>query len=368
MGARVVLFGATGYTGRLTAERLVARGVKPVLAGRDPERLKRLAEHLGEDLETVHADVFRQNSVFSLVEEGDVLVSLVGPFVRYGEVAVRAAIAAGATYLDSTGEGVFIRRVFDEFDAPAEKSGAKLVTAMGYDFAPGSLAGALALKEAGQDAVRVDIGYYSVGNRGPGIGSEGTNVSSVGIMLDPSFAFRGGRVVEVRPAERVRAFEVDGREQPAFSIGGSEHFGLPAAFPQLLEVNVYLGWFGPLSRAVQAGSLATSVVTKLPGARSALQFAGERLVSFVPSRTEDSPRDSVSMIAAVAHASDGTPLAEVHLRGTDAYEFTAGMLAWGAARAASAGVSGTGALGPVEAFGLAELERGCAEAGISRAA
>ncbi len=145
---RIVVFGATGYTGRLVAERLVAQGARPVLAGRDDERLSELSSSLG-GLEIAHADAMRQNSVFDLVESGDVLVSTVGPFVKWGLPAVRAAIAAGATYLDSTGEPPFIRRVFEELGAPARRSGAALLPAMGYDFAPGSYAGALALEDAG---------------------------------------------------------------------------------------------------------------------------------------------------------------------------------------------------------------------------
>src|SRR4051794_32316653 len=154
---RIVLFGATGYTGRLVAERLVALGERPVLAGRDSDRLKRLSERLGTDLETVKADVLRQNNVFALVDEDDGLVSTVGPFAKYGEPAVRAAIAAPATYIDSTGEPTWIRRVFEEFDKPGHRHGAALLPAMGYDYVPGQLAGALALEEAGDAAVRVDV-------------------------------------------------------------------------------------------------------------------------------------------------------------------------------------------------------------------
>src|SRR4051794_41117699 len=113
MAARIVLFGATGYTGRLIAERLVAQGARPVLAGRSRERLEALATRLG-GLEVAHADALRRNSVFALVSTGDVLVSTVGPFAKWGDTAVRAAIAARCTYLDTTGEPVFIRRVFEE--------------------------------------------------------------------------------------------------------------------------------------------------------------------------------------------------------------------------------------------------------------
>src|SRR5829696_7497213 len=255
MARRIVVFGATGYTGRLVAERLAAHGERPVLAGRSQERLDELSGRLG-GLETVRADAMRSNSVFSMVERDDVLISTVGPFAKWGDPAVRAAIAAGATYMDSTGEPAFIRRVFGELGAPAARNGAALLTAMGYDFVPGALAGALALREAGERAVRVDVGYWSLGMS---VASAGTRESLVGATLDDGHAFRDGRIRLVRPAERVRSFRVKGSDRAAISVGGAEHFGLPAAFPQLREVNVYLGWFGPLARPLQATTLAGSV-------------------------------------------------------------------------------------------------------------
>ena len=116
MTSKIVVFGATGYTGEQTARELVARGARPVLAGRSAERLEALAADLG-GLPTQVADVNRPESVAELVEAGDVLVSTVGPFTRWGAPAVQAAIARGAWYLDSTGEPPFIRRVFEDVRA-----------------------------------------------------------------------------------------------------------------------------------------------------------------------------------------------------------------------------------------------------------
>src|SRR3954451_20962507 len=247
---RIVLFGATGYTGRLTAEALVARGAKPVLAARSADWLAALADELGGGLDTAVADVSEPRTVGALMAPGDVMVSTVGPFARWGGPAIEAAIRVGADYLDSTGESSFIRRVFERYGDLAKRSGSGLVTAFGYDWVPGNLAAGLALREAGEAAERVAIGYYTTGF-GTGSVSGGTRASAAGAMLDPGFAYRDGRLQTERAAKRVASFDVEGRGLQAVSAGSSEHFALPHSYPHLREVDVYLGWFGPASRPVQ---------------------------------------------------------------------------------------------------------------------
>src|SRR5258708_38078320 len=122
MASRIVVFGATGYTGRLVSAALVARGAKPVLAGRNAPALAVLATELG-GLETAVADVSSPETVRALVARGDVLVSTVGPFVRWGDPAVQAAIDAGASYIDSTGAAGFIRAAFRRYGPRAGAAG-----------------------------------------------------------------------------------------------------------------------------------------------------------------------------------------------------------------------------------------------------
>jgi short subunit dehydrogenase-like uncharacterized protein len=364
--ARIVLFGATGYTGRLTAEALVARGERPLLAARSQARLEEQAAALG-GLEYALADVARPESVRALVERGDVLVSTVGPFVRWGEPAVQAAVAGAAHYLDSTGEGSFIRAVFERHGRGAEAAGCGLVTAFGYDWVPGNLAGALALRDAGEEAVRLDIGSFMTGSTSGGM-SGGTRASAAGMMLEPAYSWRAGRLVTERGAARSRSFDVRGHARPAISVGSSEHFALPRLAPGLRDVHVYLGWFGPLSRPMQAISLGTSLATRVPGAKAGLEAIVSRTVKGSTGGPDAATRaGSGSHIVAIASGAQGSPLAEVHLEGPNAYTFTGDILAWGAATAATGGLQGTGALGPVNGFGLEALEAGCAEAGLKRA-
>jgi short subunit dehydrogenase-like uncharacterized protein len=381
MAGRIVLYGATGYVGGLTARAMVASGARPVLAGRDRGRLNALAAQLartgdGTELETAVADIERPAPLRQLLGAGDVLVSTAGPFVRVGRSAVAAAVDAGAIYLDSSGEPPFIRQVFEEFGPRAERTGAVLLTAFGYDYLPGNLAGALALEAAGPAAARVQVGYFVRGNIRKGT-SAGTRASVAGVLLEPGYAFRGGHLVGERTAARVRSFELDGKRRPAFSIGSSEQFALPRLRPgaaagaggivgqaPLAEVSVYLGWFGAATRLVHLAAALATPLGRLPGVRRALEQQARRIQA---SRAGPGTQTAIrSDVVAVAGDAGGTKLAVAHLTGGDPYSFTAPMLAWAAGRAAAQGVRPAGALGPVEAFGLGGLERACAEAGFSR--
>lgn len=367
MAGRIVVFGATGYTGRLTAEALVRRGARPVLAARNAARLAELAGDLGGKLDVAVADVSRPETVGALVGEGDVLVATVGPFVKWGGPAAEAAVAAGAHYIDSTGEPPYIRQVFERYGPRAAGARSAMLTAFGYDWVPGNLAGGLALRDAGPGAVRVDTGYFLTGSAGAGGMSGGTRASLAGVVAEPSFAWRDGALRSERGAARVRSFRLRGKDRPAVAVGSSEHFALPRVHPGLREVNSYLGWFGPLSRPMQAVSLAGSVAFRVPGARGAYGAITDRFVKGSTGGPDAAERArSGSHVVGAAYDSAGRQLAEVHLSGVDGYSFTAEILAWGAERAAAGELRGSGALGPVEAFGLDELEAGCAAAGITR--
>ena len=359
----IVLFGATGYTGEHTARALVARGLRPVLAARSAAKLERLAAELG-GLDTQVADVARPDSVRALVGPEDVLVSTVGPFTRWGEPAVQAAVAAGAGYVDSTGEPAFIRRVHDHHGPQAERTGARLLAAFGYDWVPGHVAGALAVQEAGTQATAVEVGYF-----GGGSTSGGTQASVAQAVLQPSFAFRGGRLRAEPTGLRVGRFTLPGdKQRTAISVGGTEHLGLPAAFPQLQDVDVLLGQAGPHVRAMPVLARASGLALSVPGARRGFSaLVGRRVTGSSGGPGLAARQASSSTVVGRAVAADGRELGQVVLRGVDPYTFTFEVLAWAAARLAAGDVDGRGALTPLGAFSLEVLQDAVAGAGLARA-
>ena len=367
MAARIVLLGATGHTGGRTAEALAARGARPVLAGRDAGRLETLAARLGGaagPLDTARADVTDPASVRGLVGRGDVLVTTVGPFLRLGEPAVVAAADAGAVYLDSTGEPPFLRRVFAEFGTRAERSGGALLTAFGHDYVPGTLAGALALAEAGERAHRVDVGYSLDGGRGQGF-SRGTLVSLLGVLLEPGHAWDDGRLVAEPAGARAWRFDVAGRSRRGLSVGGSEHLTLPGLAPTLREVGVYLDWFGPATEVAHRLAPATPWLARIPGAATGMARIADRVGRRFAEAPTTQGETRTHVVAEVRDAA-GHRASRVRLAGPDPYAMTADLLAEAAVRAAAGAVAGEGALGPVQAFGLAGLTEVAATAGLVR--
>jgi short subunit dehydrogenase-like uncharacterized protein len=344
--SRIVLFGATGFTGRLTAAALVDAGRRPVLAGRDAGRLEAAARGLG-GLPTQVAHAGEPASVAALLQPGDVLISTVGPFARHGDAAVRAALHTRAHYVDSSGEAGFVRDLFERTDPAARAAGSTLLPAFGYDWVPGNLAGAMALADAGAAASRVHVGYFTTGPFQP---SSGTRATALASGLSAHHRFVDGRLRSERPLARRRVFRFEGRELPALSMGGSEQIGLPRLAPNLREVGVYLGWFGRLGRARAVVELVAGLGRP---ARSGPD-AGRRA-------------RSGSLVLATAEDDTGRELATVALRGPDPYDLTARLLTWAAGELLDRGATGPGVLAPVEAFGLQRLSAAAATLGITRA-
>ncbi|MBB2899298.1 short subunit dehydrogenase-like uncharacterized protein [Kineococcus radiotolerans] len=185
----IVLFGASGFVGRLTAAHLAAHapaGTRIVLAGRSRERLAAVARGLGPvaaDWPLVVADASDEESLRTLAESTRVVVSTVGPYLRHGLPLVQACARAGTHYADLTGEVLFVRASIDTADEAARASGARIVHSCGFDSVPSDLAVLLAHEWAqAQDAGPLASATLEVlSARG---GFSGGTVDSLRLQLD----------------------------------------------------------------------------------------------------------------------------------------------------------------------------------------
>ncbi|MBM3667605.1 MAG: hypothetical protein FJW90_09050 [Actinobacteria bacterium] len=160
----VVVFGATGVTGRRVAaylaEQSAAHGSRWAPAARDAAKLDAI---LGEDgveaPEVIVADLAEPDSLARMAERATVVLNLVGPYTLYAQPVLEACVAAGAHYLDLTGEIPFVRRTIEQLDGRARDAGVKLVQVSGFEALPPDLA-VLSAAEAARE--RFDEGLASV--------------------------------------------------------------------------------------------------------------------------------------------------------------------------------------------------------------
>ena len=144
----VVVFGATGFTGALTADYLARNapdGLRWALAGRNPGRLAEVRARLAAvdpalaDLALLHADVGDAASLAEVARRTRVVITAVGPYLEHGEPLVAACAEAGTDYVDLTGEPEFVDRMWTAHHAAAVASGARIVHACGFDSVPHDL-------------------------------------------------------------------------------------------------------------------------------------------------------------------------------------------------------------------------------------
>jgi short subunit dehydrogenase-like uncharacterized protein len=139
----LIVFGATGFTGRLVAEYLfrtygVAGPVAWALAGRNPDKLAATRRDIGapDALPLLQADAADAKSLAALVPQARVVLSTVGPYQLHGEPLLRACADAGTDYVDLCGEPLWMARMIDQHQAAARASGARIVFSCGFDSIP----------------------------------------------------------------------------------------------------------------------------------------------------------------------------------------------------------------------------------------
>ncbi|MEV6414034.1 saccharopine dehydrogenase NADP-binding domain-containing protein [Kribbella sp. NPDC051718] len=279
----VVIFGATGFTGELTAQYLAKNApaeLKWALAGRNSTKLEAVRSKLGVDVDLLIADVDDAVSLKKIAEAARIVVTTVGPYVRYGEPLVAACAEAGTDYLDLTGESEFVDRMYVAYNAKAVETGARIIHCCGFDSIPYDLGVQYTVEQLPKNVpIKVD-GMIRAGGK-PSGGTLHTVITALSRGKQNLDAHRARRRAQPRPEGR-SVKVVTGR------IHRSQGFWavpLPTVDPQIVANSaVLLDEYGPDFRyshfaavkqlPVVAGGIAgiglLAVAAQIPPARKAI--------------------------------------------------------------------------------------------------
>jgi saccharopine dehydrogenase (NAD+, L-glutamate forming) len=203
----VVVFGATGFTGGLTAAYLAAHageGLRWALAGRSRQKLEDVRGGLGDgaaELPLIEADVNDPASIRALADSTRVVISTVGPYIHYGEPLVAACAASGTDYVDLTGEPEFVDLMWLRYHEEAQRTGARLVHSCGFDSIPYDLGALYTVQRLPEDTPIKLEGFVSAGGR-PSGGTFHSAVHAMGRLRHSVKVARERRSKEERPSGR----------------------------------------------------------------------------------------------------------------------------------------------------------------------
>ncbi|HEV3472195.1 MAG TPA: saccharopine dehydrogenase NADP-binding domain-containing protein [Actinomycetota bacterium] len=348
----VLLFGATGYTGTLTAHALARRGTSFAIAGRDRARLETLAA----DTEPAAIHVVSVGDTDALVGAlGDTgaLITCVGPFRELGATAVDAALKARVHYVDSAGEIDFIGELIDRYGSAARDAGIAMVPAAGFDEVPSDVA--LSLAVDGMSHADAVVTYAL-----PSAASPGTIRTILrGIGRSDASWISDRRAVHVATGSRARWAPMPPPLGPKHSVA------MPLAEGVLAPLHLDLKSL-ELYATARSGQAALMKVG-MPFARAALAAGPlRRLAEQVLVRdegpTEDVRRNDRWTILAEARSPAGWR--NVALVGADPYGLTAETLAAIAGNLAREGHEDAGVMSPVQAVGLQESQKELIDFGV----
>jgi short subunit dehydrogenase-like uncharacterized protein len=345
----ITLFGATGYTGRLVAGALSRepKGMPLRLAGRSPEKLARLSDSLPGAPAWLVADATRPETLMALCQDTEVLVNCAGPFTDLGEPVVAQAALSGVDYLDITNELGYVYSL-RSYDTLAQRSGAAIVPACGFEVALADCAAAILarrLDRAAEDRSspskpldEISV-VYDIRGRGSSFGSRR---SAVRALATSWLGYRDGHWVPDVPCRKRRLAGLPNGERTALSFPSSEISTLPGHLP-VRQVTTWLA-------ASRFAPLWAPVLVPIFGwlARGPLgDFAGAALTRvFAPPETglrSDAP------FSILVEARRGQALETMTLTGQGVYDLTAEIVAYAALERTRSDPEG-GILAPAQAL------------------
>ncbi len=305
----IVVYGATGFVGKLTAQYLAraGAGARIALAGRSTERLRAVRDTLGEaaaDWPLVAADASKPSTLAAMAAQTRVVVTTVGPYAKYGLPLVEACAAAGTDYADLTGEPQFVRNSIDLYHKQAVDTGARIVHACGFDSIPSDLSVYALYRAAVEDGTgELTDTTFVLRDFRAGF-SGGTVASMLELMRDASSDTDVRRLLgDPYSLSTDRGAEPDLGDQPdlprrrgsdiAPELAGTWTAGFlmaPSNTRVVRRSNALQDWaYGRRFRYSEAMNVGSSVVAPatsavMTGAIAATFAAGSRLFRFLPPR------------------------------------------------------------------------------------
>ncbi len=305
----IVLYGATGFVGKLTADYLANAGgdARIALAGRSQDKLLAVRDTLGDKAQhwpLITADASQLSTLNAMAARAQVVVTTVGPYAKYGLPLVAACAAAGTDYADLTGEAMFMRESIDLYHKQAIDTGARIVHSCGFDSIPSDLAVFALYRRAAEDGAGELMDTTFVVRKLAGGFSGGTYASMMGVMR----AMAGDAEVR-RSLEDPYTLTPDRDAEPEFGpqsdvpwrrgreiapeLGGIWTTGFlmgPVNTRVVRRSNALQGWaYGSRFRYTECQSVGSSVVAPVvsamaTGIGAAVTGLGSRYLDKVPEK------------------------------------------------------------------------------------
>lgn len=172
----VILYGATGFTGRQTVEyfaRHAPHGLRWAIAGRNRQKL----EALQSSAPIITADARNREQVYDLVSCTRVLLTTAGPFALYGDELVAGCVKAGTHYVDITGETAWVRSLIDRHHQTASRQGTRIIPSCGFDSVPADLGVSLLVERLGDSKIEAKA-YFEMKGGCPNGGTVASGIQA----------------------------------------------------------------------------------------------------------------------------------------------------------------------------------------------
>ena len=339
----IAVYGATGYTGRLIAAELDRAGVDFRLAGRNREKLDRLASELETKADVRAVSLDDQRGLRDLLADCSAVIACAGPFHLHGEPVMSAAVETGTHYLDTTGEQPYTRLAWERYDRPASEAGVAVIPAMGFDYVPGDMIAALTASGMGRlDTLRLAYRAKMQPTRG-------TMLSALEMIKGGDVEWRGGRLQSADQSVPRGSFDFGSPlgEKRMTRYPAGEHVTVPrhidtARVETMLSADSFApGPAAPLLPAIFRGAGLAM--------RTPLRNLTAKLIPRLPEGASPEQRNE-SNFTIGCEAVAGERISRGLISGRDVYGLTAALIVKGATIAATGGIDASGALAPSQAF------------------